>query len=420
MYKRILIGLDGSACSSYGGRIALTLAERFGADLVVAHIFSSELHAQRFRDMEDGLPEKYQNGQVKLDLRESHNCLIVEGFDSLSQGYLEGLVAEARQAGITVSPVAMAGRNYVKLLALAETRRADLIVLGAHGVGALNDGLLGSTVARVLRHSTCDVLIARDEVNGQAVMAGIDGSELAMRAATTAVGWADALNAPLQLVAAYDPEFHTEVFRTMARSLPAERQEQVGLDKQEGLHEEIINAGLAELYRGFLDDARRHLGSNGKVESVLLEGKAYRAIVDSASESKASLVVVGRFGNHRESGSLIGSNAELIAANCSRNVLVTGDASKANRSEPKELAELAEAPREDTPVQATQIQWDSDAIERLGRIPSFARPMAKRKIEDAVRAQGSDKVDLLAFDQVASRYHMGSRGGGNHGQKPPS
>ncbi len=87
MYKRVLIGLDGSDCSQSGGKIAISLARKLDAELIASHVYSSELHAQRFRDMEQGLPEQYQDGQIKKKLRESHDSLIVEGFDALSQGY---------------------------------------------------------------------------------------------------------------------------------------------------------------------------------------------------------------------------------------------------------------------------------------------------------------------------------------------
>ncbi len=410
MYKRVLIGLDGSDCSQYGGKIAVTIAEKLNAELIAAHVYSSELHAQRFRDMEEGLPEQYQDGQIKKKLRRSHDSLIAEGFDALSQGYLEGLVAQARKAGVTVRAVTTAGSNYVKLIELAEQTAVDLIVLGAHGVGSLGDGLLGSTAARVLRHSTCDVLIVRHELNGQAVIAGIDGSQLALSAAAKAASLAQTLAAPLHLAAAYDPNFHTEVFQTMGRALPPERQEQIGLDKQEGLHEELINDGLAKLYRGFLDDALRHLGANGDVESVLLAGKAYRAIVDHASERQAGLVVVGRFGHHHQGKALIGSNAETVAATCLRNVLVTGAVKADSPTHCPQAAESTIDSCNDKPPATSRPEWTSEALGRLERIPPMARAMAKRMIEDAARDAGSDVIDLNVFTQVAQKFGMGPSG----------
>ena len=407
MYKRVLIGLDGSDCSQSGGKIAISLASKLDAELIASHVYSSELHAQRFRDMEEGLPEKYQDGHVKKELRQSHDSLISEGFDALSQGYLESLVTEARQAGINVRPVATAGRNYVKLLELAKQIDADLIVLGAQGLGDIGDGRLGSTAARVLRHATCDVLIARNELNGDAITAGIDGSEFALSAAETARWWAKTLSVPFNLAAAYDPDFHTEVFQTMARSLPEERQKQVGLDKQEGLHDELINAGLAKLYRKFLDDALEHLGANGNVESTLLTGKAYRAILDHAVQSQSGLVVVGRFGHHRQSESLIGSNAEIIAATCRQNVLVTHSPQLGTCDQSNREVHIEPSPPSVAPSDAAKIGWDTEALERLQRIPPFARPMAKRAIENTAQAQGSKIIDVQVFEQVAQKFHMG-------------
>lgn len=52
------------------------------------------------------------------------------------------------------------GHAAITILAIAEEKGADLIIVGAHRPG-LQDYFLGSTAARVVRHSNCSVLVAR-------------------------------------------------------------------------------------------------------------------------------------------------------------------------------------------------------------------------------------------------------------------
>jgi nucleotide-binding universal stress UspA family protein len=44
-------------------------------------------------------------------------------------------------------------------LRLAENRRADLIVVGAHGRNAFDLAVFGSNSRDILRHATCPVLV---------------------------------------------------------------------------------------------------------------------------------------------------------------------------------------------------------------------------------------------------------------------
>jgi nucleotide-binding universal stress UspA family protein len=327
MYTTIVVALDGSEPSIRGGEIALAVARSCGARLLAAHIYGARLHGQRFRDMEPGLPDTYQQPEAMQRLRGSHDSLIEEGFQTLSVGFVEHFLAAAAEAGVEATPHVAEGRNYVGLLDLARREAADLLVLGATGLGALEDGLLGTTAARVLRAAPCDVLVARTELEGGGLLAGVDGSEAALAAVDRAAGWARALDRPLCLGAAYDPEFHKAVFRTLARALPPERHATVGLAEQEDLHDRIINDGLARLYGEFLTAAEARCPADlPSLETTLLQGKAYRALSDEAARTAAGLVVVGRFGHHREPAADIGATAEALARTSTTNVLVVAPA----------------------------------------------------------------------------------------------
>ncbi len=410
MYARILVALDGSEPSEHAAALARTIARPRGTELLACHVYGAGLHGRRFREMEPGLPEEYQDERVLADLRGAHDSLIVKGFQSLSEGFVESFLAAASRDGLAARPVTEEGRNYVRLLEIAEREDVDLVALGATGLGAIGDGLLGSTTMRVLAAAPCDVLVARKAPSGGGVLVGVDGSPGATDALDRAAGWARALDVPLHLAAAYDPVFHKAVFRTLARALPAERHHDVGLADQEELHDRIINQGLATLYQGFLDEAVAHLNADGpRAERALLTGKAYRALADHARAAGADLVAAGRFGHHREGISTLGSNAEGLARTCGTNVLVVGGAgARPARSRAEAAASAAPAPAGGGP--AGGMDWDAEAEARLGRIPAFARPMARRAIEAAVRARGGERVTSADMDEAARQFGMGQGG----------
>lgn len=256
MYGHILVALDGSKPSLFASQAALSLAVATGAQVTACHVYGAEIHRERFCEMEPGLPAKYQDGETLSDLRVAHERLIEEGFQALSAGYVENFVASAMEAGIKVESMTTEGRGYVGILHLAQTCRADLISLGAQGLGTIGDGMLGGTTSRVLQSAPCDVLVARRSPNNGPIVTGVDGSEEALEAVTKAVELGRVMRKPIHMIAAYDPGFHTRVFGVMARSLSPERQRAVGLDGQDKLHDEIINDGLAKLYGEFLGEAK--------------------------------------------------------------------------------------------------------------------------------------------------------------------
>ncbi|SDY39678.1 Nucleotide-binding universal stress protein, UspA family [Micromonospora pattaloongensis] len=99
---------------------------------------------------------------------------------------------------------------------LRESRRAGLLVLGYHGLGAVTGALIGSVATQVAGHAACPVMVARGENHADGpVMVGVDGSpwseravafaaeEAALRAARLVV--LHARNGPLP-VATGDPE----------------------------------------------------------------------------------------------------------------------------------------------------------------------------------------------------------------------
>jgi nucleotide-binding universal stress UspA family protein len=65
------------------------------------------------------------------------------------------------KAGYVVDGVVRLGKPADEVLKIASKKKADLIVTGAKGMGAIARFLLGSVSTRLVQHSTCSVLVVR-------------------------------------------------------------------------------------------------------------------------------------------------------------------------------------------------------------------------------------------------------------------
>jgi len=83
------------------------------------------------------------------------------GLKGAGHKFIEQSVQKLIQAGFTAEPVYQLGNRAEKIMKVASKHRADLIVMGAQGLGAIDRFLLGSVSTRVVQHSSCSVLVVR-------------------------------------------------------------------------------------------------------------------------------------------------------------------------------------------------------------------------------------------------------------------
>jgi nucleotide-binding universal stress UspA family protein len=74
---------------------------------------------------------------------------------------VEQSVRKLINAGFTAEPLCQRGNPAEKIIKVASKQRADLIVMGAKGLTAIDRFLLGSVSTRVVQHSSCSVLVVR-------------------------------------------------------------------------------------------------------------------------------------------------------------------------------------------------------------------------------------------------------------------
>jgi nucleotide-binding universal stress UspA family protein len=138
--ERVLVAHDFSDRSELGLQYGASLAGRFGAGLHLLHVL---------REPERDAPELAWAPGTEQGL---YQCS-VRRLQVAAPSDIEGTGQ--------VKPVVLRGRPYEEILSYARENEIDQICMGSDGVGRGPRALFGSNVDRVLRQSSCPVLVAR-------------------------------------------------------------------------------------------------------------------------------------------------------------------------------------------------------------------------------------------------------------------
>lgn len=139
MFKHIIVAIDGSDHSDKALEYAKGLAEAFGSTLWLVHAFPHTSDLIGYDDYEPLIARREGAGQAILN--EARQKL-GDGKFEIQEELLEGPPAEA-------------------ILSVAQTREADLIVMGSRGLGSLQGLLFGSVGNKVAHYATCPVMLVR-------------------------------------------------------------------------------------------------------------------------------------------------------------------------------------------------------------------------------------------------------------------
>ena len=296
MYKKIPICLDNSPWADHAAEVAVTLAAELGATLIGNHVYAARLHDQRFRQMEPDLPGRYQTEQEMGRLRGVHDDLISRGLDLISDSYLDTLSEKCRETGVPLERHTPEGKHFEEIVRDARQSKADLVVLGAWGLGTISqrttDGShppLGSVCGRVARRVECDLLVIKQPIalTGGRVTVGVDGSPASDAAVRRAVRLAQAFAMELDGVAVFDPFFHKVAFDSLAGVLSNEAASVFRFQEQEKLHDELIDDGLARIYQHHLEQAATFAQTQGvTLTPHLLAGKPWVQLTSYVAANK--------------------------------------------------------------------------------------------------------------------------------------
>ena len=148
MYRHILIPTDGSDLSHRAVQQGLELAKAIGAKVTAMTVAASfdvyGLPSSRDYQMAGALAEYTEHAKARA-------------------GKILNAVAEAaRAAGVTCETAQfLQDQPHQAIIAAAEQKGCDLIVMASHGRGGIAAVVLGSVTNKVLTHTKIPVLVCR-------------------------------------------------------------------------------------------------------------------------------------------------------------------------------------------------------------------------------------------------------------------
>jgi nucleotide-binding universal stress UspA family protein len=141
--KKVLVPTDFSDGARQALRYGMSFAKEYGAELVLLHVV-------------ENLTVGYASDLFPVPMAE-----VFQEISGYAKTELAKLGEEARGRGLAVQEQVVQGKPSAEIIRFASEHEIDVIVLGTHGKGMLDQALFGSTTERVVRRAPCPVLTVR-------------------------------------------------------------------------------------------------------------------------------------------------------------------------------------------------------------------------------------------------------------------
>jgi nucleotide-binding universal stress UspA family protein len=286
---RVLLATDGSedahAATAYLARFPLPAGSRLRI-VSVASIPPSALDVPTVREFQASLRE------AARQTAEAARAALAPRFADTDVQVPEG---DAREA----------------ILRAAAEWPADLVVLGARGLGAMAGFVLGSVSLGVARHARCSLLIVKAGADGaRGVLVAIDGSEHAAAAAAFMARLPLDPTVLVRLTGVVQPPRYPPTTPGFATGIVRDAIAQIVKERSNALEQALTKA--AEPLAGVV----KH------VERRVLVGHPVDALIGAAGAPDIGLVVVGARGLGTLERLMLGSVSEGVLRHANRPVLI--------------------------------------------------------------------------------------------------
>lgn len=220
---------------------------------------------------------------------------------------LEGLASHMKRTGVRAQVHQEEGIPSERIVAVAGTLKADLVVVGSHGHSGLEHVLLGSTAERVVKGASCPVLTVRplhlsrnemsprastDTVRMRHILLATDLSESSLPAVDCALQMGRKFHASVTIL-------HVMEWRSLGVSFSMS-----AFAGWEKLRESIETR--------LLDMTERFKAEGSTARCLIKEGSPADVILEVAQEQACDMIVMGTHGRRGVSRLLLGSVAEAV------------------------------------------------------------------------------------------------------------
>jgi nucleotide-binding universal stress UspA family protein len=283
--EKILLSTDGSEYSEGAIREAIKLAKKCSSRLSVISVIETN------PELETLAPQ------------------VVEKAERAAREHLEAVKARAKKEGVDCEIVIHEGEDsYKYIVDEAVKSKSTMIVMGRRGRTGLKRLMMGSVTARVIGYAPCTVLVVPKAAQFECrnILTATDGSKYGDAAAAEAISMAKQCGSRLTVLSVVPSESISPmdiVASQMQRELIAEQELQA-----------------AERNVKKVKDAAEKEGV--KADGLVLGGKPSEAIIETAKEKNADLIVLGSHGRTGVEKLLMGSVAERVIVLSSSAVLV--------------------------------------------------------------------------------------------------
>ena len=156
LFKNILVAVDGSESSKRAAHVALGLAEKLRAQLIVLHAISPPTSYYRSNFPVPVGMAPPPPSQKEIDTYYAYARRV-------ALGIVGDTVSEAKKVGTNVKTELPEGASSVveTIINHAAKEDVDLIIVGTRGLGGFKKMLTGSVSSGVISHANCPVLVVR-------------------------------------------------------------------------------------------------------------------------------------------------------------------------------------------------------------------------------------------------------------------